>query len=181
MKTPAYSKRKGVDKALHQIEQAIKKSKTSSAEDEDDVMKVVSHLQDLLDKAQRQLASRRSVGASNSPIELLQPQESKAGNANTNDGLALDDAENPLQLLARASDLQLMPLTATQNPSPTLSMPFPSPSTTAYASYSARAVDSFFVPIRASLDVGPDLDPVDLGLVTFEEATRLFTLYELRH
>ncbi|OKL58150.1 hypothetical protein UA08_06836 [Talaromyces atroroseus] len=146
------NKRKGVDKALHQIEQAIKKSKTSATEDGDDAMKVVSHLQDLLDKAQRQLASRRS----HSPVELLQPQEPKEDSVNTNDGLALDDAENPLQLLARASDLQLAPLTL---------------------NYSARAVDSFFVPIKANLDIGPHLDPVDLGLVTFKEANRLFGFF----
>ena len=40
-----------------------------------------------------------------------------------------------------------------------------------------RGVDSFFVPIKASLDVGPELDPVDLGLITFEDAKDLFALY----
>jgi hypothetical protein len=35
---------------------------------------------------------------------------------------------------------------------------------------------SFFVPARAHLDVGSELDPVDLGLVTFDEAESLFSL-----
>jgi hypothetical protein len=35
---------------------------------------------------------------------------------------------------------------------------------------------SFFIPAQAKLDIGPDLDPVDLGLVTFDEAESLFSL-----
>lgn len=138
----------------------------------------------MLEKAQRQLANRRSGDPPHSSArrvasaDIFESQEGRTTNATTDDGLALDDAENPLQLLARASDLQLTPLTTAQNQSSNASVPFSSPGTTTYSSNSTRAVDSFFVPIRASLDTGPELDPVDLGLVTLEEVTKLFSLYD---
>lgn len=42
-----------------------------------------------------------------------------------------------------------------------------------------QSAKSFFVPARANLDVGDDLDPVELGLVTFDESESLFSLYVL--
>lgn len=138
----------------------------------------------MLEKAQRQLANRIEDDFSHSsaarivPSETLQPPQPSAARPGADDGLALDDAENPLQLLARASDLQLTPRTITQNASSTSPNALSSPGTTVYSGHSTCAIDSFFVPIRASLDVGPELDPVDLGLVTFEDANNLFALYE---
>ena len=178
----SYSKRKGVDKALHQIEQAIKKSKHSTGDEEEvgDPVKVISHLQDLLDKAQRQLANRKSVvqsdsSESNTTPGMSQSQQPSAARLSTDD-VALDDAENPLQLLARASDLQLVPpaIARASNSPNSLSSPG-----TVYMNHPVRGVDSFFVPIKASLDIGPELDPVDLGLITLEDANNLFALYEL--
>ena len=80
------------------------------------------------------------------------------------ENLALDDAENPLQLLARASDLKLSGQ-ETQD---------------AVASGTDRGTHPakpFFVPVRASRDIGPDLDPIDLGLATADETEMLFSLY----
>lgn len=169
-----------MDKALHQIEQAIKKSKKSPGDEEEvgDPVKVIAHLQDLLDKAQRQLANRKPIvqsdfSGSNATSALPQSQQPSAARL-SNDDVALDDAENPLQLLARASDLQLVPpaISRTSNSPNSLSSPG-----TVYMNHPIRGVDSFFVPIKASLDVGPELDPVDLGLITFEDAKDLFALY----
>lgn len=142
-------------------------------------MKVIAHLQDLLDKAQRQLASRNPVvrtdfSGSNATSVLSQAQQPSAARLSSDD-VALDDAENPLQLLARASDLQLVPpaIARASNSPNSLSSPG-----TVYMNHPVRGVDSFFVPMKASLDIGPELDPVDLGLITFEDAKDLFTLYE---
>jgi hypothetical protein len=181
------NKRKGVDKALHQIEQAIKKSKTATGDDAevDDPVKVISHLQDLLDKAQKQLAHRKLVvqsdsSGSNTTSGLTQSQQPISARLGTDDGIALDDAENPLQLLARASDLQLIPPPIAQHRASNSPNSLSSPGTV-YMSHSVRAIDSFFVPIKASLDVGPELDPVDLGLITFEDANNFFALYKPYH
>lgn len=115
------------------------------------------------------------------------------------ENLALDDAENPLQLLARASDLQLSPVgvrhVPKSPPMPLISSVPPSLPQEVLVVDRRRAdrdegrefdaeldrreqsAKSFFVPARANLDVGDDLDPVELGLVTFDESESLFTLY----
>lgn len=105
---------------------------------------------------------------------MSQSQQPSAARLSTDD-VALDDAENPLQLLARASDLQLVPpaIARASNSPNSLSSPG-----TVYMNHPVRGVDSFFVPIKASLDIGPELDPVDLGLITLEDANNLFSLYE---
>lgn len=83
---------------------------------------------------------------------------------------ALDDAENPLQLLARASDLRL---TSPQSSD----FPFtPSASHVGSDMDQQSDVKRFFLPIKASLDHGPSYDPIDLGLVTEEEADLLLSL-----
>lgn len=102
-----------------------------------------------------------------------------SGEIDTEDNLALDDAENPLQLLARASDLQLSPAGVHNVQKSPLQMP---QATRMSVSAESQQLDglgtkSFFVPVRASRDVGPDIDPVDMGLVTLYEAESLFTLY----
>jgi hypothetical protein len=170
---------------LHQIEEAIKKSRTSRNGDPgSDVSKVISNLQHLLARAQRQAVDHTFLNEQTPVVdherEHMDDSDSSLSPDNANntsnpeDSLALDDAENPLQLLARASDLQLLPLAGQNHASSPL--PLSSSGATTYSSHSSRVTDSFFVPIKASLDVGPELDPVDLGLVTFEEASMLFNL-----
>ncbi|KAL2072886.1 hypothetical protein VTL71DRAFT_12229 [Oculimacula yallundae] len=85
---------------------------------------------------------------------------------NVDGNLSVDDAENPLQLLARASDLS-----APSNQTSYLSPPrFP-------GAVGDQQLRDFFGPFRPSLDVGVDIDPIELGLVTEEEATILFTYF----
>ena len=88
--------------------------------------------------------------------------------------MAVDDAENPLQLLARASYLQDSP--DSRNGKSPLSM-------RAAASRDKRhegdqSLYAFFAPARARLDIGDEVDPVALGLVSDEEASTLFSLYD---
>jgi len=94
------------------------------------------------------------------------------------DQFALDDAENPLQLLARASNLQLS--------SPRFSdVQATTPSTRNAGSDQEDRTDvnQFFLPMNAVWDVdgansAEGFDPIDLGLATLEEAEMLFSLYE---
>lgn len=94
----------------------------------------------------------------------------------TGESLALDDAENPLQLLARASDLQLSPTGVRNKPNSPLPLSEGALAFTQSALAGEPSAKSFFVPARAHLDIGPDVDPVDLGLVTFDESESLFSL-----
>ena len=86
-----------------------------------------------------------------------------------NDNLDVDDAENPLQLLARASDLSVPPSQPSSGPRSFGSLHSRMDSTQDYD------LKLFFGPFRPSLDVGEDIDPVDMGFVTPEEADVLFT------
>ncbi|KAJ5101441.1 hypothetical protein NUU61_003663 [Penicillium alfredii] len=168
------NKRKGLEKAIHQIEEAIKRPKLDST-GPDDAHKAITDLQDLLSKVQGQLLHEPDSlpDRADHPRSLLSPRD-----ANTAESLALDDAENPLQLLARASDLQLSPTGVFHAPKSPPPPPLAPPTLPQESSLlGAPSAKSFFVPARANLDVGPDVDPVDLGLVTFDESESLFSFF----
>ncbi|KAG2418523.1 hypothetical protein HFD88_001624 [Aspergillus terreus] len=172
------NKRKGLEKALHQIEQAIKRPK-SDGTGSDAAQRIISNLQELLNKSQQgqsQQLQSETDELSEGPEQsnsFPSPREINAG-----DNLSLDDAENPLQLLARASDLQLSPAETRETPRwhPSTSV---QPTALPRSSLNGNepSAKSFFVPVRASLDVGPDLDPIDVGLVTSNEAESLFSFF----
>ncbi|XHG06346.1 hypothetical protein AWENTII_009551 [Aspergillus wentii] len=172
------NKRKGLDKAIHQIEQAIKRPKTD-APGSDAACKVISDLQDLLNKAQGQMSQSETDDIS----EDLDESHSRSPprDFNSEENLALDDAENPLQLLARASDLQLSPNGG--NGAQRSPLPLLQPSATLLAAPQSNRQSSdpgakaFFVPIKASLDIGKGIDPIELGLVTLDEAGSLFAFF----
>ncbi|KAL4738101.1 hypothetical protein BDV11DRAFT_216251 [Aspergillus similis] len=169
------NKRKGLEKALHQIEQAIKRPRTGRPAVEA-AQKVISDLQDLLTQTQQQQARDNSKDLSEDSDQqepLHFPRSSNSG-----ESLALDDAENPLQLLARASDLQLSPKNVRNTATwPLLATPQPATGVSVVVQDNVTAAKSFFVPVRASLDIGPDIDPIDIGLVTLPEAESLFTFF----
>lgn len=88
--------------------------------------------------------------------------------------LTIDDAENPLQLLARASNLQLSP--------GALSGSSPGELVRTHKRRQTRTTDdvngdiqSYFTSIRVNLDIGDDIDPLSMGLVTEAEAEDLFS------
>ncbi|KAJ6111567.1 hypothetical protein N7523_007628 [Penicillium sp. IBT 18751x] len=163
------NKRKGLEKAIHQIEQAIKRPKVDP-EGPDDAQKAISGLQELLTRFQGQLQSEEVFG----PPDRSRNLPSPARDASAEESLALDDAENPLQLLARASDLQLSPTGVRHVPKSPLPSIAPLPQESSELDMSAK---SFFVPTRAHMDVGSELDPIDLGLVTIDEAESLFSFF----
>ncbi len=196
-----YSKRTGLEKALHQVEQAVRRS--SSGVPGIEAAKVVSELKALLgptgevptaDSAQTPRATNHPRRASEHHDILLPDASSEAGDssASEQDGmsipqestpsqghvaeesLAVDDAENPLQLLARASDLHVSPKSGNEHPVREIT-----PHQRAHHSKQTEKiseVEKFFKLSQFGLDVGPDLDPIDLGLMTLEEADSLFNL-----
>lgn len=103
------------------------------------------------------------------------PRMTSPRDMHAEESLALDDAENPLQLLARASDLQLSPTGMRRAPKspPPLSE---GPSFIRGTPVGEPSAKSFFVPARANLDIGPEVDPIELGLVIFDESESLFSL-----
>ena len=104
-------------------------------------------------------------------MHSLRPPRAPSGT----ESLAVDDAENPLQLLARASYLQPSP-DSRHGRSPQTTR---TPQNTAHQSRGENTSEdlyAFFAPARALLDVGDDIDPVSLGLVSEDEAAALFDL-----
>lgn len=85
------------------------------------------------------------------------------------DQLSLDDAENPLQLLARTSEL----LSAIHPRAPPNAPPGYLGSKPAQRS--DYDLQKFFGPHQPRLDVGEELDPIELGLITLAEAEALFS------
>ena len=176
------SKRGGLDKAVFRIEQAIKKSRSQgSAADDPEVIR----LQTLLSEAQQVIAVQASQDAlpelsmqnpgshaTTQPVyrpDQVRQQFPPTVTPASDDNYAVDDAENPLQLLARASDISTPPFqpSHSSNFMPSASMQIQDP-------HWKDDLQAFFGPFRPSLDVGQDIDPIDLGLVTFEEADVLF-------
>jgi len=195
-----FSKRTGLEKALHQVEQAVRRSGPGSQGIE--AAKVVSELKALLGSGSNGSLPepRRSSAASNhhrpssrndillpdassdagdssgSEMDTMSaPQESTPSQSHVaEESLAIDDAENPLQLLARASDLHVSPKGGNDHPSAE-SMAHQRARHTKQSDKISE-VEKFFQLTQFSLDVGPDLDPIDLGLITAEEADSLFAL-----
>lgn len=93
------------------------------------------------------------------------------GSASTDDHFALDDAENPLQLLARASDISGPSNMVTFASNQLTSYPAPRQSN----GVQNQDLHTFFGPFRPSLDIEEDSDPIELGLVTEEESEALFS------
>lgn len=91
--------------------------------------------------------------------------------------LAVDDAENPLQLLARASNLHLSP-ESSHDQSPGTAASYHPPASIVAEEFDPemRQVETFFGTTHFNVDRGEDYDPIDLGLVTEEEAEMLFDL-----
>lgn len=179
------SKRDGLEKAVYRIEQAIKKSKTSDNQSEGD--HETEHLRSLLAEAQGLLPRRLANGTEPSPRHQKSNGQNQGQLDHQNqfrqalsepnisiiqgsdDNFEVDDAENPLQLLARASDLSAPPNHASYAPN----ISSLSQSRTPNIGPDLE-LQAFFGPFRPSLDVGSDIDPVDMGLVTEDEAVMLF-------
>lgn len=201
------SKRTGLEKALHQVEQAVKRSGASLHGIE--ATKFVSELKEILgadsltpladgDSKQPSTGHTRTSSAiSRRPSEILMadvsedsgdssmsdhddmsiPQDSTPSQSHVADeSLAVDDAENPLQLLARASDLHVSPKPVGELSTAEMAHSHQHPRQKKQTEKLSE-VEKFFKFTQFSLDCGPELDPIDLGLLTTEEAESLFDFF----
>ncbi|KAF2737230.1 hypothetical protein EJ04DRAFT_594204 [Polyplosphaeria fusca] len=172
------NKRTGLEKAIYQIEEAIKKSKADTLTNTG----TLEQLQGLLQVARSgaDLPESTGTGSINSN-SFLQERDLITGQS-SDDQLALDDAENPLQLLARASDLRI---TSPQSSGALKNYADPTTSTPSSRNIYSDQEDwsdirHFFRPMKATWDQGPNLDPIKIGLVTLEEAETLMSYFHAK-
>ncbi|KAH6615734.1 hypothetical protein B0J18DRAFT_446597 [Chaetomium sp. MPI-SDFR-AT-0129] len=207
------NKRTGLEKALHQVEQALRRTGTGI-----EAAQVVSDLKLLLgpgphgpvsllnhDQSRARGAEPRPESRQGNDI-LLPDASSDAGDSSISDqdqdqdpdqqqdgislkqestpsqghvgeeSLAVDDAENPLQLLARASDLHVSPKSGVDRHAASEAMSQQRAHQNKQSDKISE-VEKFFKLSQFSLDTGPDLDPISLGLITVEEAEMLFNFF----
>lgn len=126
----------------------------------------LQHLQKLLGEAQGYGGESKHVDEESPESNDVSTAAKEAAAPSSDDQLALEGVENPLQLLARASDLRI----ASPHNNSTAT-----PGSHINGSEQSAFLDvhRFFLPMKASLDQGPGLDPIDVGLVTMEEAETL--------
>lgn len=191
------SKHSGLEKAVIQIEQALKRSNRTggdqiqSAEQASELRYLLERSRDLLNAETTNLQRRYSVSngggvnsdqqqvTTSSPHQTITSQETPPSQAGSREGasaqsiedehLNLDDAENPLQLLARTSEL--LSSIEPQQPLATTS----SRNSQKPGSGRGNDLQRFFGSFQPRLDVGEDLDPIELGLLTLAEAEALFS------
>lgn len=171
---------------MHRIEQALKKSRTHSSHSDDDqhtlqLQELLNEAHSLLPTPARNPVATRHLHSAHeqpqvppphheAPNVLARPEILAQNISDESDSFAVDDAENPLQLLARASDLSV-PSGKTPYAAGILSSVSLPPRTEFGKDHDLQA---FFGPFRPSLDVGEEIDPIDMGLVTVEETDVLF-------
>ncbi|KAK0611648.1 hypothetical protein B0T14DRAFT_540692 [Immersiella caudata] len=195
------NKRTGLEKALHQVEQAVRRS--GSAVPGIEAAKVVSELKALLGPGgnngstprleqsammgHNQQAPRLDIilpdassdagdTSGSEPDEMSIPQDSTPSQShNAEESLAVDDAENPLQLLARASDLHVSPKSGNEH----VVREVTPHQRVRHSKQNDKIseVEKFFKLSQFTLDTGPDLDPIELGLMSVEEADSLFNFF----
>lgn len=132
-----------------------------------------------------------SDGSEPSPSQLSTQQGSYGGGSTSDEGpedtpdhnsmseaaqrtesSLVDDAENPLQLLARASYFQPSPRDSRSKSTPQHVRR--NGSVLESNADSSESIEAFFTGAKVDLDVGSDIDPIDIGLVSEEEAESLF-------
>jgi hypothetical protein len=163
------------------VEQAVKRARSGKQQNGDDD-KVLTHMRALVaqldgnewspsQSSVHQGSGEAEVSSSEDGEEVTdQTPMSEFGQRNE-ESLAVDDAENPLQLLARASYFQpSRDVRSRSSPQNTRRK-----GATAGESFESTSLEAFFTGAKVNLDVGSDIDPVDLGLVTEEEADSLFS------
>lgn len=185
------NKRSGLEKAIHQVEQAIKKARTGSSSIDEEQAEAIHRL---LEENKAVPTPPKSVSATNHRHSSTFGQDSRSPETassdavfahqasptseprqvsfaqHDNDEVTVNNADNPLQLLAIASAIpETSNMTAT-------------PSTVARSSnahdaggqYEDDEIAEFFSPLASHLDKSSSLDPIDQGLADMEEANMLF-------
>jgi hypothetical protein len=178
----------GLEKALYQIEQAVTRRRAGRSQGDQDE-RVVRRLQELFtqgssshgDDYGSQISSSRNqddddgedMSSDDDDEAAMDPSPMSDFVQRAEESLAIDDAENPLQLLARASYFQ--PPSRPQHKSSPQRIRHDG-SLQGRGTTESSALGEFFAPPRSHLDVGDDVDPITLGLVTEDEADSLFSL-----
>ncbi|KAF1985964.1 Zn(II)2Cys6 transcription factor [Aulographum hederae CBS 113979] len=164
------NKRTGLDRAVYQVLEAAKRVKRDISHSDDDVQ-TISELEFMLNSIKEAANDTPEENPTDdSPLSF----HSNRDHSIRDESLDVDDAENPLQLLARASDIRVsQKLSAV----PDLGRNQHVAGSSVAEARQESAVRRFFLPPKANLDVRSDLDPIDLGLVTVEEAENLFGFY----
>ncbi|KAH8707335.1 hypothetical protein HC256_010610 [Beauveria bassiana] len=113
-----------------------------------------------------------SMSASNS-VRDVEPDRGSGYHRPHGESLAVDDAENPLQLLARASYFTPSAEERGQRLPPKTRQDVAAASDNSALEHAK--LNDFFSITRSDLDIGDDIDPISLGLVEEDEAEMLFT------
>lgn len=172
-----FSKRSGLEKAIFQVEEAIKKRKSDAPSHRQTLEQLQKLLSEAQDDDSSPTAQTPGLGSANDPFApdtrdmkppaALQHSERDHVGGSSDDQFAVEDVENPLQLLARASDLRIV--------SPENHVPTPGSRVNGSEHSAFLDVHQFFLPMKANLDQGAGYDPINIGLVTKEEAETLLT------
>lgn len=180
------NKRSGLDKAIHQVEEAVKRARKSDGQLPNQHAQALKKLLEDSKAADEHSANQHqknlsvadgyeNSAASGTPVlhsegvNVLRspsPHNNCDNHPNTDD-VTVNNANNPLQLLAIASAIP----DQSSTDSPVANNKVTPDNRSAVEDDETY---NFFSPITSKLDVGPDLDPIDLGLVTGEEAKVLF-------
>jgi hypothetical protein len=196
------NKRTGLDKALYQVEEALRQ--VSQDAHSIDATRAVSELKALLqstnpqgqqrtggirdrkrrhvaastDSRERESSSETEDHADSPRSETSARQVSSPVSSSRNpreESLAVDDAENPLQLLARASNLHLSP-PSSENAGSGAAASGSLRNILNHSNKDILDIERFFNSTQFSLDTEADMDPINLGLMSDEEAEALFIL-----
>lgn len=162
---------------MYRIGQAIARSKANGGELEDEqaalnLQHLLSSTAGLLPKTQEpaqspQLPAPPSVPTRHDTTTTATATPGFPTHRSRDNNYSLDDAENPLQLLASASGMAVSPK--------------PLPNTRLAPGYlenedEDKDLQTFFGPFTPNLDVSEDIDPIDMGYITSGETTALFNL-----
>lgn len=178
--SPFTSKRSGLEKAIFQVEEAIKKRKSDAPAHQKTLEQLQILLNDVQDEDGASALPEQTPGLKSvhdpfssesgdmKPPAALQHSGGDHAGGSSDDQLAVEDVENPLQLLARASDLRIT--------SP-LDIAASTPGSKINGSEHSAYLDvhQFFLPMKANLDQGEGYDPIHIGLVSESEANTLLT------
>ncbi|KAI0880579.1 uncharacterized protein GGS22DRAFT_174742 [Annulohypoxylon maeteangense] len=190
------NKHSGLEKAVFQIEQALRRSH-AGAIDQVQTAEQATELRFLLERSRELLSGQdglprrisqngmehdqaslspqqTSPSIGTSPSQTCSRDDPAVHTKIEEDQLSLDDAENPLQLLARTSEL-LSSITPQVQGNGTGRFPKSAPNRGTAGE--GDDLQKFFGRFQARLDVGEDLDPIELGLITLAETEALFTYF----
>lgn len=190
---PIHSKRTGLEKAIYQVEQALKRSKEGASgltlEAESDLRQLIAAPQTNNSIHRKSQSLTPTGGGHTSTFDQHRPSLAASENNGISetaqdtpptdlgekpDELALNNADNPLQLLAMASVLPGQSPSTNMSTSPAGAASQPPANDPSAAD---AELQQFFGSLMPNLDTSSELDPIDLGLLTQEEADSLFAYF----